>query len=130
MRPHRTDPAAANERPLGTRYRLNQPDGTWWELGWDRPLGTFYAQHLADDVVDDEDLLAWQGTSLGELPTVDALAARLPIAIPEQIVGRPSARRRSPPAHVAEPLFLHLTQHAQRSRDQRHDMARRPRVSQ
>src|ERR671911_269829 len=38
----------SSDRPMGTRYRIDLADSTWWELGWDKPLGTFFATRLAD----------------------------------------------------------------------------------
>lgn len=78
----------AAERRLGTRYRIDEPDGSWWELGWDRPLATFYAQHYSPvpfDPFTEDELQAWHGTDFAELPTLGALASRLPIAVPEEV---------------------------------------------
>jgi hypothetical protein len=98
-----------DDRPLGRRYRLDQPDGTWWELGWDRPLGTFYAQHFDSipyDPFTADNLLDWHGTNLGELSTVDALARRLPFDVPDA-VSQELARDADAFPHVVDPPYLH-----------------------
>jgi len=94
-------------RPLGMRYRLDQADGSWWELGWDRPLGTFYAQHYSPEPFDpfEEDLLAWYGTDFAELPTLAALAARLPVPVPEEVKGELAADAATHP-NLGPPRFL------------------------
>lgn len=103
-----TDHATSTDRRLGDRYRVDEPDGTWWELGWDRPLGTFYAQHhtpLPYDPFTPDDPLAWHGTDLDELPTVESLAARLPIAIPDDVANDLKLDAAAYP-RVADPPFL------------------------
>jgi hypothetical protein len=97
-----------DDRQLGRRYRLDQPDGTWWELGWDRPLGTFYAQHFDSipyDPFTADNLLDWHGTNLGELSTVDVLATRLPFDVPDA-VSQELTRDADAFPHVADPPFL------------------------
>src|SRR5437016_3395682 len=106
------DDAVLNDRPLGTRYRLDEPDGTWWELGWDRPLGTFYAQQYSPEPYDPftaDNLVAWHGTRPTEISSVDALAARLPRPIPENVADELRRDAEAHP-HIVDPPFLHVAQ--------------------
>lgn len=101
------------ERPFGTRYRVEEPDGSWWELGWDRPLATFYAQHyspLPFDPFSSDDLLDWHGTDVAELATLDALAARLPVALPEEVKAELAADAAAHPT-MGPPRFLAAARH-------------------
>lgn len=96
------------DRPLGTRYRLDQPDGTWWEVGWDRPLGTFYAQHYSPEPYDPftpDQPLAWHGTRPSELTTVVALSGRTNVRIPDAI-GDELRRDAEAHPHTIDPPFL------------------------
>jgi hypothetical protein len=82
--PH--DDSPSGDRVLGKRYRLDEPDGSWWELGWDRPLGTYYAQQLRIDATsDEEELMAWFGCDLQEIRTPDQLSERIGRRVPETI---------------------------------------------
>jgi hypothetical protein len=72
-----------SDRPMGTRYRIDLDDNAWWELGWDKPLGTFFATRLADPgdqvghtVVEDH------GNGLSAIGTVDRLAQKIGRPIP------------------------------------------------
>jgi hypothetical protein len=38
-------------------------------VGWDRPLGTFFAQAFAIDEEGEEEVIVWEGSYPGELPT-------------------------------------------------------------
>lgn len=103
----------AGDRPLGIRYRLDQPDGTWWEVGWDRPLGTFYAQHYSPVPYDPHtlpDLLAWHGTDLRELPTVEALAVHVTTSIPADIAKELVLDATAHP-NLGDPPFLSAARH-------------------
>jgi hypothetical protein len=96
------------ERPMGARYRLDEADGSWWEVGWDRPLATFYAQHYSPvpfDPFSGDDLLHWYGTDLAELPTTEALAARLPLALPDDVARELAADAAAYP-NLGPPPFL------------------------
>lgn len=98
----------AAARRLGDRYRIDQPDGSWWELGWDRPLATFYAQHYSPvpfDPFTEDELRAWHGTDFAELPTLGALASRLPMAVPEEVAQELAADARALP-NTGSPPFL------------------------
>ncbi|MDP9418630.1 MAG: hypothetical protein M3P53_00425 [Actinomycetota bacterium] len=98
----------STERRLGARYRVDQPDGSWWELGWDRPLATFYAQRYAPvsfDPASGSELLAWHGTDFAELPSVDALARRAAVALPAQVERELAADARAHP-NLGPPPFL------------------------
>src|SRR4051794_9374878 len=106
------DDVVPDHRPLGTRYRLDEPDGSWWELGWDRPLGTFYAQQYSlepHDPFTHENLVAWHGGRPSEISSVDALAARLPCPIPDAVADALRADADAYP-HPVDPPFLHLAQ--------------------
>lgn len=103
------DQTAGAPRPMGTRYEIDQGDGTWWELGWDEPLGTFYAQHHHPDVADSTDLLAWYGTRPAELDSVAALACRLPVALPAQIADELQRDADAHP-HTVDPPGLALAE--------------------
>lgn len=48
-------------------------------LGWDRPLGTFFAQLVRGATADDEDhvMELWIGDAPGEIPSIRDLALRL-----------------------------------------------------
>lgn len=114
------DDLALHDRALGTRYRLDEHDGTWWELGWDRPLGTFYAQKYSPEPYDPfthDNLLAWHGGRPSELPSVAALAARLPLALPEDIADGLQRDAAAFP-HTADPPFLHVARHLDQANGQ------------
>jgi hypothetical protein len=103
-----TDNSVLDERPLGARYRIDQPDGSWWELGWDRPLGTFYAQHWSPEPYDPftpDEPLAWHGTDLAELTTVASLAATIGVPIPDGISDSLQRDALAYP-HTIDPPFL------------------------
>lgn len=100
------------ERRLGARYRLDEADGSWWELGWDRPLATFYAQHYSPVPFDPhagEDVLDWVGTDFAEVATTGALAARLPVALPEEVERELAADAAAHP-NLGPPPFLGAAQ--------------------
>lgn len=104
------DDIAIDDRPLGTRYRIDEPDGTWWEVGWDRPLGTFYAQQYSPEPYDPfthDNLLAWHGARPSELATIEALAARLTVALPDDIAEELQRDADAHP-HTVDPPFLHV----------------------
>jgi hypothetical protein len=96
------------DRPLGARYRIDQPDGSWWELGWDRPLGTYYAQHWSPEPYDPftpDEPLAWHGTDLDEITTVASLAATTGVVIPDDIAQELHQDAQANP-HTIDPPFL------------------------
>lgn len=98
----------AVERRLGARYRIDEADGSWWELGWDRPLATFYAQHYSPvpfDPFTEDELRAWHGTDFAELPSLGALASRLPMAVPEEVAQELAADAEAFP-NMGPPPFL------------------------
>lgn len=103
-----TDNYLLDERPLGARYRIDQPDGSWWELGWDRPLGTFYAQHWSPEPYDPftpDEPLAWHGTDLAEFTSVASLATTIGVPIPDDIVEELQRDAHAYP-HTIDPPFL------------------------
>lgn len=67
------------DRPSGPRYRLDSGDGTWWEMGWDRRLVSFYGQRFRSSAGPDgpHRMLAWHGTAHGELRDVPDLESAL-----------------------------------------------------
>jgi hypothetical protein len=67
----------------GRRYRIDREDGTWWELGWDRPLGTYYAQRYGPQPQPGDDSpLDWKGTGFGELPDLPSLEEATGVRLP------------------------------------------------
>ena len=76
---------APEQRRLGARYRVDLDDGSWWEVGWDRPLGTFYAQRFTVDATGDEQVLSDFGNDLSEIPTIGQLGAHLGRPVPAGI---------------------------------------------
>lgn len=118
--------AIGGDRPLGHRYRLEQPDGTWWEVGWDRPLGTFYAQHYSQEPYDPftpDEPLAWLGTRLSELPSVGALVSSMKVQIPEEIAEELQRDADAYP-HTADPPFLQFAEAFSQAIDRRADVQR------
>ena len=71
-------------RVAGARYEVDLPDGSWWELGWDPPLATFYAQLYAA-VGGDEPPAAWHGIRPAQHPDVDSLEEALGWVVPADI---------------------------------------------
>ncbi|MFP5375770.1 MAG: hypothetical protein ACLGIO_03170 [Acidimicrobiia bacterium] len=71
-------------RVAGARYEVDLPDGSWWELGWDPPLATFYAQLYAA-APGDEPPAAWHGTRPAQHPDVDSLEEALGWVVPAEI---------------------------------------------
>ncbi len=61
-------------------------------VGWDPPLGTFYAQIFAPQLPEDEEeCIWWVGYSRGEIPSVLALTAALRtqgITLPQEVGDR------------------------------------------
>jgi DNA-binding Xre family transcriptional regulator len=95
----------ATERPMGTRYRIDESDGTWWELGWDKPLGTFYATRLADDGAPGHKVMEDYGNGLSEIGTIAALGDVIGQAIPPPISHELAADAAAHPFTVT-PRFL------------------------
>lgn len=89
-------PLTVDERPMGNRYRIDLEDGTWWELGWDKPLGTFFATRFADDAAVGDKVLEDSGNQLSEIATVERLG---------KVIGRPV------PADIAHELAADATAH-------------------
>lgn len=77
--------ASGAGRTAGARYEVDLPDGSWWELGWDPPLSTFYAQLYAAAAADGEPLAAWHGTRPRQHPDVDSLEEALGWVVPAGI---------------------------------------------
>lgn len=70
---------------LGGRFVLREDDGTWWELGWDRHLATYWAQHLTTDAYGVEQILAWHGADPREAPTLNTLTNAMGRPLPREI---------------------------------------------
>lgn len=109
-------PAPAGEpgRSPGSRYRLDEADGSWWDLGWDRPLATFYAQRYLPDTTDPGGMdtgepSTWLGGRPGELPDLATLEAavgrRLPAETAFELVADQDAlpRKAPPPFTLSTP---------------------------
>ena len=108
------DDSPTSERRLGIRYRLEEPDGSWWELGWDRPLGTFYAQHYRPDAEGHEHVTTDLGNGLSEIPTTAHLSQQISKPIPVDVARELDADAAafpfvSPPRVMAAPDMLVLT---------------------
>jgi hypothetical protein len=108
------DESSTSDRRLGVRYRLAEPDGSWWELGWDRPLGTFYAQHYRLDPEGHEHMVTDLGNGLSEIPTTARLGQRLGKPVPAEMVRELEADAAAfpfvtPPRVMAAPDMLVLT---------------------
>jgi len=75
-----------------SRYSLPaQQPGLTVTVGWDNPLGTFFAQVFDPSIEEDADAcLLWIGTAPEAIPTVAALQAQLTgwATIPPTIVDR------------------------------------------
>ena len=87
-------------RTAAARYQVGVGDGTWWELGWDPPLATYYAQHWhepADDD-DDEQVTEWLGTWFAEHPSVNSLEEALGWTVPEAMRAELDADRSAWPS--------------------------------
>jgi hypothetical protein len=94
------DPAA---RQLGARYIVDADPHSWWELGWDRPLNTFYAQRFLD-APGAEDPVESHGNCFGEVPDTGELAARLGRELPPEVANELDHDRTAFP-HLRRPLF-------------------------
>lgn len=55
-----------------SRHHLDAANGLQADLGWDRPLGTFFVQVY--ETAPEEDMVLWAGFDRGEIATVEALA--------------------------------------------------------
>ena len=75
-----------------SRYSIPpQQPGLTVTIGWDNPLGTFFAQVFDPSIEEDADAcLLWIGTAPAAIPTVAALQAQLAgwATIPPDIVAR------------------------------------------
>ena len=82
-----------------SRYSIPpQQPGLTVTVGWDNPLGTFFAQVFDPSIEEDADAcLLWIGTAPAAIPTVAALQAQLTgwATIPPTIVDRLSRAPRS-----------------------------------
>lgn len=70
---------------LDDRFVLREDDGTWWEIGWDRHLATYWAQHLTTDAYGVEQILAWHGADPHEAPTINVLTNAMRRPLPRNI---------------------------------------------
>lgn len=83
---HNAEAPAPARRLPASRYEVHLEDGSWWEVGWDPPLATFYAQHWGDPAAaEDQEVTDWLGTCPEEYPSVDSLDAALGWVVPEGI---------------------------------------------
>ncbi|HET7486659.1 MAG TPA: hypothetical protein VFJ85_01935 [Acidimicrobiales bacterium] len=72
-------------RPEGARYEVDDDDGSWWELGWDAPLATFYAQHWGAPDDGGEPVSDWHGRIWAEHPDLDSLEEALGWVLPADV---------------------------------------------
>lgn len=78
------------------RYELPLlPDETWWEIGWDPPLATFFAQRFESH--GDASPLEWHGWRFREYPDLDPLAAAMRSPIPAAVCAKLEAARAAHP---------------------------------
>lgn len=76
----------SNGRPTGHRYRLREDPSHHWEIGWDQPQGTSYAQHIQQPPGEPpRNSLEWIGHRFTEIDTVDRLEERMNRALPSEI---------------------------------------------
>lgn len=72
-----------------SRYIVEKTDTREVVVGWDPPLGTFYAQEYGPaDADDEESLVWWVGYAPQEIPTLAALRAQLlarGVVIPQDV---------------------------------------------
>lgn len=54
-----------------SRHHVEAPNGLQADLGWDRPLGTFFVQVY--ETSPEEDMVLWAGFSRDEIETVEDL---------------------------------------------------------
>jgi hypothetical protein len=94
------------DRPIGARYRIDFDDSTWWELGWDQPLGTFFATRLTDAgddvghrVVEDH------GNGLSAIGTIAQLARTIGRPIPPGVAHELAADAAAHP-FTSAPRFM------------------------
>ena len=60
---------------LSDVYEVREPDGSWWVVGWDPELSSFFAQHLARSDLDyEERVLEDLGRLAEEITTMRALS--------------------------------------------------------
>jgi hypothetical protein len=74
---------------IDRRYRIDQPDGTWWELGWDQRLGTYFAQEHSPEPFDPftvDQPTTWFGTRPSEVPSTAVLVEQLDIDVPDDVL--------------------------------------------
>lgn len=55
-----------------SRHHVDATNGLQADLGWDRPLGTFFVQVYESSP--EEDMVLWAGFGRGEIATVEDLA--------------------------------------------------------
>ncbi|MGH9212210.1 MAG: hypothetical protein ACRD2C_16235 [Acidimicrobiales bacterium] len=77
---------AADDEGVVTRYRVNESEGSWWEVGWNAQLGTFYARHFEQTPdPDNHRLVEWIGTEFTEIGTVTQLRDRIGVTVPPAV---------------------------------------------
>lgn len=100
------------------RYRLDQPDGTWWEVGWDQRLGTYYAlQHSPEpfDAFTADEPTTWFGTRPSEVPSTAKLVEQLNIDVPAHVLAE-LQRDADALTHVIDPETTSTTGPVERPR--------------
>lgn len=66
-------------------YQLPEPDGSWWVVGWDPSLGTYYAQHVVRRIDDREVVLEDYGQRAHELPTIERVREVVGHDLPDHV---------------------------------------------
>jgi hypothetical protein len=68
-------------------YEVRETDGSWWVVGWDPELGSFFAQHLVrSEFGREERVLEDLGRLAEEIPTVDVLSEVIGRDLPGPVV--------------------------------------------
>lgn len=88
----------------GGPYRIDEADGTWWLVGWDRPLRTLYAQHLLLEPSGEEEVLDLFGTRPREVPTVARLADLIGKSLPAHVTQALNDDAEASPAEGSAPV--------------------------
>jgi hypothetical protein len=112
-----------------SRYEIPlTQEGLTCVVGWDPPLGTFFAQ-VYRDVGHDRHWQLWVGTEMEELPTVEDLSmaiggtARLSVSLRQQLTSDQATAGFRP--NFGTTLLHHLRQHRAHLQDTRRDETKR-----
>ena len=96
-----TNGTMRSRREPGRRYQVDAGDGSWWELGWDPGLSTFYAQLWGEVPGDaDEPVTDWIGYRPHEHSSVASLEGALQWRVPAPLRSGLEADRVAFPGRV------------------------------